>query len=301
MKHVDLKGVIVASLTPFREDYTIDVPRLAAHVGRLVAAGCSFVSTFGTTGEGASISTDEKIAALREMAERGVDMSLQIPSIMTPTIGDAARMLKAISELGCRGALVLPPFYYPNWTNSGVARFISAVARRAGDGADADLLLYNIPGFSRVSYTPELVEAIIAEHGDRIVGIKDSTGDAENGLLLARSFPELSIFTGDDRVMPSLLAAGGAGMIGGMPNLFARDLVALHADPVNEDLARKAGERIAAVNANGGLIALKGALAQYCGDADWRRVSPPLVELEDAGLTALLRVFEASGFDYMAA
>ncbi|MGV8834236.1 MAG: dihydrodipicolinate synthase family protein [Devosia sp.] len=298
MKSSDLNGVIAASLTPLKTDFSIDSVRLGIHVADLLATGCSFVSTFGTTGEGASLSTDEKIIALRAMSQAGADMARQIPSIMTPTVDDAARMLAVISELGCRGALVLPPFYYPGWTNAGVARFISEMVRRAGSAAKADILLYNIPGFSRVRYTPELIEMIIADHGDRIVGLKDSTGETENGVMLAQKFPDLSIFTGDDRVMPDLRAAGGAGMIGGMPNLFARDLAALFADGNNAALRAKAAERIGTVDSHGGLAALKAAKAHYSGDANWARVAPPLMPLDAAASAAVVATFDGTGFDY---
>lgn len=80
MAAADLKGVITASITPFADDFSVDVKRLAAHSANLLAAGCSFVSTFGTTGEGASLSTREKVAALNALKASGADMSRQIPA-----------------------------------------------------------------------------------------------------------------------------------------------------------------------------------------------------------------------------
>jgi 4-hydroxy-tetrahydrodipicolinate synthase len=291
-----LKGVIAASITPLAEDLSIDIGRLAAHSQRLLNNGCSFVSSFGTTGEGASFSTAEKLAALDEMRVAGVDMSRQVPGVMTPTLDDAAKMLVGIAEAGCRAALVLPPFYYGT-SEAGIAGWYDALIERTQSATQIDILLYNIPQMSRTRFTKSLVEAVTARHGSRIVGIKDSTGDIDNGVMLATSFPELAVFTGDDRVLPTLLANGGAGMIGGMPNVFARDLRALYDDRTSAEILSKQTDRILAVDRHGSLIALKAALATYLGDENYARVLPPLKALDAEGRGKLLESFAQTGFD----
>ena len=132
---------------------------------------------------------------------------------------------------------------------------------------------------SGITIGHDLVRALQAGDGAPIAGIKDSTGDLASGLAYVRAFPELSIFTGDDRVLPHLLHAGGAGMIGGLPNLYARDLVALFETREGEEAARLAAlaaERIAHIDATGGLLALKSGVADRNADPEWRRAMPPL-------------------------
>lgn len=296
MSIAPLKGVIAASITPIAPDLSVDVTRLAAHSQRLLDNGCAFVSTFGTTGEGASLSTDEKLAGLKALRAAGADMSKQVPGVMTPTLDDAARTLVGIAELGCRAALILPPFYYGT-SEAGIAGWFDALIERTRSATQIDLLLYNIPQLSRIRFTRTLVEDIVGKHGSRIAGIKDSTGDIDNGVMLATTFKELAIFTGDDRVLPTLLANGGAGMIGGMPNVFARDLRNLYDQPGNADLLAKQTTRILAVDAGGSLVALKAALATYRGDENYARVLPPLVSLDNQGRSKLLESFAQTGFD----
>ncbi len=299
MPSADLRGVICASITPLTADFSVDVPRLAAHSARLLEQGCSFVSTFGTTGEGASFSTAEKLTALKALKAAGADMRRQVPGVMTPTLDDAAQMLVGIAELGCRAALVLPPFYYGT-SEAGIAGWFDALIERTKSATEIDILLYNIPQLSRIRFTPDLVRTILGRHGSRIAGIKDSTGDVDNGVMLARTFPDLAIFTGDDRVLPTLLANGGAGMIGGMPNVFARDLRGLFDNRTRADLLDKQTQRILAVDAHGSLVALKAALAHYLGDESYARVLPPLRPLDAEGRAKLLASFAQSGFDVAA-
>jgi 4-hydroxy-tetrahydrodipicolinate synthase len=295
MAAADLKGVIAASITPIAPDLTIDVGRLAVHVERLLRQGCSFVSTFGTTGEGASLSTREKLDALAALRAAGADMGRQVPGVMAASLDEAAAMLAGIEALGCRAALVLPPFYYAA-TERGIADWFEALAARSG-AKRTDIVLYNIPQLSRVRLTSTLVEAIRDRLGPQAAAIKDSTGDIDSGLAFVRAFPDLAIFTGDDRVLPSLLAAGGAGMIGGLPNLFAHDLLALCADPRRDDLLARQTERIVAVDAMGSLTALKAGLAHYLGDEEYARPLPPLAPLDAAARAELVAAFERTGFD----
>jgi|TARA_R110000868_G_scaffold10797_30_gene52362 4-hydroxy-tetrahydrodipicolinate synthase len=294
----DLSGIISAVTTPVTETFDIDGGRLAQHCERLLNSGCSFVSTFGTTGEGASLSSAQKIPAMRALKAAGADMSRHIPSVMTPTADEAGAMIAAAAELGCRGVLVLPPFYYDFASDDGIVAFIDEAMRRAGR-PDIDILLYNIPRFSRFTYTPELIDMLVAKFGSAIVGLKDSTGVAENGKMLAQRYPDLSIFTGDDRVMPSLVQAGGAGMIGGMPNVFSADLRKIFEAPgaaETEDLRKRAGQRIVTVDGNGSMLALKATLAAVYDDPSWARAVPPLLGLNAAQTATVLSEFAETGF-----
>ncbi|WP_099823982.1 dihydrodipicolinate synthase family protein [Oceaniglobus indicus] len=297
-----LAGVIAASVTPVTAGGEIDVARLARHIGRLHADGCDYVSTFGTTGEGASLGSAQKAAALHELAEAGIDMARQLPSVMTPTVADAALSLRTAGLLGCRAALVLPPFYYPFWTDAGIVDFFAAATEIAErDAPPVDLVLYNIPQFSGVPYSPDLVAMMIDRFGDRVIGMKDSTGDLDNGIMLAKTFPALSIFTGDDRVLPHLLRAGGAGIIGGMPNLFAADLRRIVADPDSAEAAEaseKSARRIEVLDGNGGLAAIKAALAIYGDDPGLSQVMPPLRALDDATARRVVAMVDETGFAY---
>jgi len=295
----DLDGIICAAVTPVTPEYRIDVPALARHCNAVLDEGCSYVSVFGTTGEGVSFSATEKVQAMQTLVGPGVPAARLVPAIMTPVLSEAADMLAAAEAAGCRAALVLPPFFYTDPGDVGVLAFFDALLDRAAS-TGIDLVLYNIPRFSRISYSVGLVEALVNRFGERIVGIKDSTGDLQNSLSLVRAFPDLSVFTGDDRVMPTLRQAGGAGMIGGMPNLFAADACGVLAAPDaagTEALRGAAGHRIAAVDGNGGLAALKAMLARRYDDPGWARVVPPLTPLGGAGEKAVLAALAETGYD----
>ncbi|MBN9306751.1 MAG: hypothetical protein BGO82_14085 [Devosia sp. 67-54] len=273
-----LNGIMTAILTPVHETLTIDTDRLVRHARDLLAQGGSRISTFGSTGEGVAFAPAEKREAVAALLAAGVRPDQLLPAIMTSSVGTAAAEMHDLVALGCRDILMLPPFYYGAPSTAGLVAFFEAVFERAGR-PDIRLVLYNIPHMTGVTITHELVRALQAGKGPHIAGVKDSTGDLASGVAYVEAFPELAIFTGDDRVLPHLLRVGGAGMIGGLPNLYVEDLVALYRDPDGAraaELAALAAQRIAEIDSAGGLLALKAGLATRTGDEAWRRAMPPL-------------------------
>jgi 4-hydroxy-tetrahydrodipicolinate synthase len=277
--HTPLKGIITAILTPLNSDLTIDHSRFILHALDLLARGGSRISTFGSTGEGVAFTPAEKREALDALIHAGIRSDQLLPAIMTSSLGIAATELSDLADRGCREILVLPPFYYPNPTIEGLLAFYEGLYDRARR-PPVEFVLYNIPALTGVTITHDLVRRLQDGRGARIAGIKDSTGDLESGLSYLRAFPDLAVFTGDDRVLANLVRAGGAGMIGGLPNLYMEDLVAIYRHPNSpqaDQLTAVQGERIAAIDGNGGLLALKSALADRLVDAMWRRAMPPLI------------------------
>ncbi|GLQ55423.1 dihydrodipicolinate synthase family protein [Devosia nitrariae] len=302
LRKAEVGGIVAASLTPVTNAFRIDVQRLQAHLEWLVARGCSYVSPFGSTGEGPSFSVHEKVEALRVLREHGFDMGRVIPAAMSVALDDTVAMAAAAAELGCRALLMVPPYYY-GASADGIAGYFAACATRLGGSFPIDVILYHIPQMSRAPFTAHLIEDLIARHGERIIGVKDSTGVELDTLALVRSFPRLRVFTGDDRVLPALVGEGGAGMIGGMPNVVAADLADRYrsssglAEPVAMD---RAARRIEIVEATGGVVALKALKARMTNDPSWRRPMPPLLPLDAEKEEKLIAAFTATRFDFAA-
>ncbi|HTM76656.1 MAG TPA: dihydrodipicolinate synthase family protein [Devosia sp.] len=296
-----LSGIVAASLTPLAADGSVDTGRMKQHFDWLFAQGCSFVSPFGSTGEGPSFSVAEKHAALKALQADGTDMARVIPAAMSAAVDDTVASIRTALALGCRAILIVPPYYYGSASQAGVADFFTACAAPFGGNFPLDVVLYHIPAMSKIAFGADLIADLVARFPNRIVAVKDSTGDREHTLMLARTFPQLHIFTGDDRVLPALLAAGGAGMIGGLPNVTAPDLCAFFANPTGPDAAAimdRAALRIVAVDDHGGISALKALKAESYGDPGWTRHKPPLRALDSASYSKLRAAFVASGFEF---
>ena len=267
----------------------------------LFADGCSFVSPFGSTGEGPSFSVSEKIRALKELKTLGIPSARLIPASMSPALDDIAEMVRFGAEGGYRAVLIAPPFYYGGASQAGIGDVFSALADRFGGTLPIEIVLYHIPQLTGIPFGVDLVRSLRERHGDRIAGIKDSTGDHAHTLMLQRTFPDLAIFTGDDRVLPDLLLAGGAGMIGGLPNIVAADLCTIARDPggaATAELRKNAGLRIEAIDSLGGISALKAVKARLTGDPSWLATKPPLRPIAPAESAQLFDRLQQSKFAF---
>ncbi len=281
-------GIFAAMTTPFREDGAIDMGKLVAHARGCIAAGCTGISTFGTTGEGASVAIAERRLVLDALRSGGIDGAQIVPGIAVSAIDDAVAHSREASEFGCRALLVTPPIFYKNVGPSEVTEWFAALLRKTpADGPG--LVLYNIPQMTGVKVTRETVAALNAQFPGRILGLKDSSGDWANALDMLQSFPDLAILIGDERVLDKGVKLGAAGAISGVAN-FRVDLL-------NEVMAGKPASPalcplVESIVAHPATPAVKALVGHLSGDVAWRRVRPPLRALSDAEAQRLGRRYD---------
>ena len=141
MEFQTVKGIIVATLTPFQEDGRIDWEALDGLNDFLVEKGVHGLFPCGSTGEGVFMDIEErKAVALRTV--RRVEGKLPVV-IHTGTLrtGDAVELTKHAQEIGAAGAALIPPYYY-KMDNACLLEYYRAVARST---PDFPIYVYNIP------------------------------------------------------------------------------------------------------------------------------------------------------------
>ena len=283
----DLRGVVTPMATPFRDDLEIDLGLYAEHALKMLADGCVGVTPFGTTGEALSIGVGERMAALEHLAAAGVPPARMVPGAGLCNEHETAHLIDHATEIGCAGVLVLPPFYYKDASEDGIAEYFRRLI--GGLKHAPRILLYHIPQVAGVGISPALAARIRDEHSDVVVGIKDSAGDWSNTAELLR-IDGLRVYPGSEHGLLRALDNGAAGVITASGNTHAATIAALFAD----------GDR-AALDARGAVVdalrsafnpypliaALKWLLAERTGTAGWRRLRPPLTPLDDAAGRAL--------------
>lgn len=270
-------GIFAAMTTPFGGDGSIELNKLVAHARACIAAGCAGISTFGTTGEGASVGVAERRSVLAALRSGGIDGKQIVPAIAVSAVDDAAALALEASEFGCRALLMTPPIFYKNVAPGEVTEWFAALLEKTP--ADSRLILYNIPQMTGVKVTRETVAALSARYPGRILGVKDSSGDWANALEMLQSFPDLDILIGDERVLDRGVKLGAAGAISGVAN-FRADLLndVMAGRPASPALA----PLVEAIVAHPATPAVKALVGHLSGDAGWRRVRPPLRALTEA-------------------
>jgi 4-hydroxy-tetrahydrodipicolinate synthase len=163
------EGVITALVTPMR-DGQVDTTALARLVEDQIAAGVDGLVAVGTTGESATLTVAEHVAVIRHVVDVTRKRVPVLAGAGANSTAEAIELSVASQEAGADGLLHVTP-YYNKPTQEGLYRHFAAIARET----PLPIVLYNVPGRTACDMLPETV-ARLAEI-DRIVGIKEATGD----------------------------------------------------------------------------------------------------------------------------
>ncbi len=293
-------GPWAASLTPIK-NREIDAAKLVTHVEWLLDSGCHGVVLFGSTGEAASFTIDERMHALDYVRQSGVTGERIIVGTGCCATIDSARLSSHAIDHDCAGVIVIPPFFYSPVEQQGLYESFSRLIELVASDR-MHLYLYHFPELSGVPITNELIRSLAAAFPKQVAGVKDSSGQLENTLQLVKDFPDLDIFTGDDDLLWPLVQAGGAGSITATANIIPDLLASIWQavvdgakdPPVEHQLA---GDVWSLILNNFPIVeSLKECLAQELDDADWRVVREPLNVMSEARRADLQERLANTGF-----
>jgi len=298
MKDALYGGVNVAVLTAMRPDLTVDLDLMEAHCRWLLSQGVNGLGVLGTTGEANSLGVSERIHLMEGLVERGLPAAKMLPGVGLPAITDTVAMARRAAELGCRGALVLPPFFYKNPSEDGLFAYYSEVIQRLGGAIK--IYFYHFPAQSAVPITVHLIERVLRAYPGAVKGIKDSTGDWSNTKAYIDNFAAegFEVYCGDDGHLLQLLQAGGAGSISAASNVSGAVNARVYANWDRKEAAE--AQRVltamrAAVTSAPLIPGLKALVARHTGEAGWENIRPPHVKLTAEAKAKLFATFDACG------
>jgi 4-hydroxy-tetrahydrodipicolinate synthase len=300
-----IRGLIAPILTPFNDDLSVATSLYVAHAKWLFDQGCAGIAPFGTTGEALSVGIDERIAAIRDLIDGGIDAARMIPGTGLSNVADTARLSRACLDMGCAGVLTLPPFYFKSVTEDGLYRHFEQLI--GSIGSDARIYLYHIPPIAIVGVSPALAARLHADFPDQIVGIKDSSGDWDNTRALL-DIDGMIVYPGSELPLLDALELGAPGCITATANINAGDIVRvlnLHeqADIAGAQALHETVKRFRLLMQDYDPIpAQKRLLAIATDDLRWANVRPPLTAMsEEAGRELAKTLKREFGFEAMSA
>jgi 4-hydroxy-tetrahydrodipicolinate synthase len=199
-------GSIPALVTPFSGGRVAE-DTFAEFVDWQIAQGSSALVPCGTTGEVATLTSDEHrtVIATAVSAAKG-----RVPVIAGAGTYDTAASIERIqtaADVGATAALVVVP-YYNKPSQAGLIAHFTAIA----DASPLPIVVYNVPSRTVADISVESLAAI-AKH-PKIVAVKDATGNlarvSAQRLACGEDFCQLS---GNDDMALGFNAMGGVGCI----------------------------------------------------------------------------------------
>lgn len=202
-----LKGSLVALVTPFDDHNRVDYVALKRLIDFHVSEGSDGLVVAGTTGESATLATEEHIELITRAVELADGRLPIIAGTGSNSTSQTVDLSVAVRDTGIFGYLLVVP-YYNKPVQEGMYRHFSSVA----DAVDKPVMLYNVPGRTASDLLPETV-ARLAEH-ENIWAIKEATGDIDRLRDIQALVPaDFGLFSGDDFTVLPFIEQGGHGVV----------------------------------------------------------------------------------------
>lgn len=208
-----LKGSIVALVTPFNEDGTVNFPKLGELIDYHINNNTDGIVILGTTGEASTISFEEEAEIVKYTVEYA---NKRIPIIVGSGSNEtdkAVKMSKKYSEMGADYVLVITPYY--NKTNeSGLIKHFEMVA----NASVCPVIMYNVPGRTGMSISLNAIEKL-SKHPN-ICGIKEASGNISYSSQVAKFISDdFVMYSGNDDIIVPMMAIGSVGVISVLANI----------------------------------------------------------------------------------
>lgn len=216
------KGSIVALVTPFNKDGSVDEVAFKDLIEWHLAEGTDGFVPVGTTGESPTVSHAEHNRIVELCIEAVAGRAPVIAGAGSNATAEAISLARHAKEAGADAALVVTP-YYNKPSQAGLFAHYQAI----NDAVDLPIIIYNIPGRSVIDMTPATMGRLAKLRN--IVGVKDSSADIMRPLQTAATCgSEFCQLSGEDGNIVAFLAHGGHGCISVTANVAPRLCAELH-------------------------------------------------------------------------
>lgn len=295
MKNPYFGRLLTAMVTPFNADGSVNYEKAADLAEWLINNGSDGLVVAGSTGEAATMSTEEKLELFRVVVNR---INKRVPVIAgtgSNNTTDSVKMTKMAEAMGVDGALIVGP-YYNKPTQEGFYQHFAAVAQSTG----LPIIVYNVPGRTASNISPAIVARLAADF-ENIVAIKEAAGNVAQVAELYSVLPEeFTIYSGDDGLILPFMSVGATGLISVLSNIgggILQDVMQAYEDGRVREAAKLNARMVPLANAmfiETNPIPVKAAVTLVTGiDAGQPRL--PLTPMEPANKAKMVAVLQEYG------
>jgi len=225
-----INGLGTALITPFTPSGEVDYPALERLIEMQIAGGVNYLVVLGTTGEAATLTSEEKTAVCKFICAK---VNKRLPLVLgvggnctANVLAELHRLHDTLVEHFVAILSVCPYYNKPN--QEGLYRHFIAVAQ----ASPIPVVLYNVPGRTGVNLLPSTVMRIWRESQGKVVGIKEASGKLDQIRQLIQlvrqepksDFAPLMVISGDDSLAVPVMMAGGSGLISVASNAWPREI-----------------------------------------------------------------------------
>ncbi len=213
-------GVCTAVVTPFLKD-SVNYPMMQQLLARQMDAGIEAIVIAGTTGEGSTLTDEEKIELFHMCKQYVGDRCKIIAGTGSNATAHAVYLSKAAEDAGADGLLVVSP-YYNKTTPQGLFAHYLSIAH----AVSIPIILYNVPSRTGVDIPVSVYKRL--SKVPNIVGVKEASSDITKiTRILSACGNDLTVWSGNDDMTVPTCALGGQGVISVLSNVFPEETIAM--------------------------------------------------------------------------
>lgn len=215
MKDIIFEGCGTAIATPFTKD-GVNFEEFGKIIEFQIQNNIDAIIVCGTTGESATMSTEEKKETIKYAIEKVAKRTKVVVGTGSNNTKSAIEMSKYAEEVGADGILVVTP-YYNKTTQKGLISHYKEIA----EAVNLPIIMYNVPSRTGVNILPKT--CLELSKIKNIVAIKEASGDISQVAKIVNLCKEdLTIYSGnDDQIIP-VLSLGGKGVISVLSNIMPK-------------------------------------------------------------------------------
>jgi 4-hydroxy-tetrahydrodipicolinate synthase len=277
MKPGRFGSIVTAMITPMHPDGSVNLPEAKRLAGWLCDHGSTGLVVCGTTGEGPTLTDEEKIALFQAVSDAVGDRAAVIANTGGNDTRKSVELTKQAVACGVDAILAVGP-YYNKPPQAGLIAHFATIA----DFARIPVIIYNIPGRTAVNVSADTIVTLSAH--PFIAGVKESSGDLmQIAEICARTPSSFQVYSGDDHLALPTAAIGGVGVVSVASHVAGLDIQSMFEAFAAGDTDRAAKLHqellplIRALFAVTSPIPVKAAMARFGFSAGICR--PPLCEL----------------------
>lgn len=238
-----LQGIITPLVTPLLGHDIIDIESTKRLIDHVISGGVNGIFLLGSTGEGVSLSYEtrkEFITLCCNYITDHYDKKIKISnsnnipvlvSVTDTAFTETIQLAKFAQNAGATALVVSTPFYY-SLGQLELLHYMDQLMKELP--SDLPILLYNIPFLAKNTWMISTVRTLLQKYPNRIVGMKDSSGDMDYFHQLCQLKKEenlhsnFTVMIGPDHLLCEAIQMGGDGGVNGGSNIDPKVFVSLY-------------------------------------------------------------------------
>lgn len=219
------QGSAVALVTPFDKNGEINFKSFERLLEFHLENNTQAIIIFGTTGESATLSDNEKFDLLKLAVSKCEKKIKIIAGTGSNNTNHAVYLTREAKKIGVDGCLIVTP-YYNKTSQLGLIEHYKKICE-----IGLPVIIYNVPSRTGLNILPETYDKLLGLKN--IIGIKEASGNISQVaeiFALCRDKKNFNLYSGNDDQIVPILSLGGYGVISVLANIFPRETQAICQD-----------------------------------------------------------------------